>query len=159
MHPKPPEPRTAFAARPDLSFPVVIEGVVVHGDQRGRELGYPTANVEIPIGVVAPEGVFAGTVERADGTLFRSAISVGRRETFYADGGPSLVEAYLLDFAGDLYGEVLVVTLVQEIRPQVSFDSIGALIDQIEHDVEVVRAVVALSFETAGRGPTRTVQR
>jgi riboflavin kinase/FMN adenylyltransferase len=130
--------------RPDLVLPFVVGGIVVEGDRRGRELGYPTANVAVPAEVAAPEGVFAGAVQRADGTIYRSAISVGRRETFYSGSAPSLVEAYLLDFSGDLYGEHLRVELVRELRPQTRFDSIEALIEQIELDVVETRRCIDL---------------
>ena len=118
----------------------VVKGLVVHGDQRGRVLGYPTANVlpEEPV-PLPDEGVYAGWVERADGSVYASAISVGRRPTFYAPDGICLVEAYLLDFDGDLYGEVLRVEIVSRVRGQERFDSVEALIDQIRDDVAQVR--------------------
>jgi riboflavin kinase/FMN adenylyltransferase len=132
--------------RRDLVFPFVIEGVVVEGDRRGRELGYPTANVLIPRALGAPEGVFAGTVCRADGSLYRSAISIGRRETFYGEDAPSLVEAFLLDFAGGLYGEILTLEIALQLREQVRFSSVEELIAEIARDVMVVRrSIVVMS--------------
>jgi riboflavin kinase/FMN adenylyltransferase len=132
------------AQRPDLVLPTVVGGIVVEGDRRGRELGYPTANVLIAPEVAAPEGVFAGAVHRGDGTTYRSAISIGRRETFYPGSAPSLVEAHLLDFSDDLYGEHLRVELICELRPQTRFDSIEALIDQIRLDVAQTRFLIDL---------------
>jgi riboflavin kinase/FMN adenylyltransferase len=123
-------------------LPLLLGGIVVEGDHRGRELGYPTANVEVSAVTFAPEGVFAGTVQRADGTIYRSAISVGRRETFYDGTAPVLVEAYVLDFSGDLYGEHLRVELVGEIRGQRRFDDVEELIEQIESDVAWVRELI-----------------
>jgi riboflavin kinase/FMN adenylyltransferase len=137
-----------------LSFPFVIEGVVVEGDRRGRELGYPTANVVIPGTFGAPEGVFAGTVRRVDGSVYLSAISIGRRETFYDADAPSLVEAFLLDFSGDLYGEVLIVEVMHQVRDQMRFSSVESLIAEIGRDVEEVRRTVAppLRAETPASG-------
>ncbi len=123
----------------------IIEGIVVTGDQRGRELGFPTANVLVDENQVASsEGVFAGYVTRADGTIYASAISVGRRPTFYADTAQCLVEAHLLDFAGDLYGEHLIVEIVEHVRSQERFESVDELIDQIREDVANVRAIATL---------------
>ena len=139
--------RELIEIRPDLELPLTITGVVVHGAKRGRLLGYPTANIAVPTDIDAPEGVFAGTAKRADGTIYRSAISVGRRETFYSSA-PSLVEAYLLDFSDDLYGEVLSVELVCELRIQTRFDVITDLVTQIEQDVEDVRSLISLSGDT-----------
>jgi riboflavin kinase/FMN adenylyltransferase len=96
----------------------------------------------MPAGFDVPEGVFAGVVQRFDGTVHRSAISVGRRETFYGSTGVSLLEAFLLDFTDDLYGEVITVTLVAMLRGQERFDSIPGLIAQIELDVDTVRRTI-----------------
>jgi riboflavin kinase/FMN adenylyltransferase len=123
---------------------MLLGGTVVEGDHRGRELGYPTANVAAANWYRMPEGVFAGTVRLADGSLYRSAVSVGRRETFYAPGAPLLVEAFLLDFDGNLYGQNLRVELLSLIRPQRRFGSVHELIKQIEGDVAFVRSEVKL---------------
>jgi riboflavin kinase / FMN adenylyltransferase len=126
----------------DPGLPFRLAGIVIDGDHRGRELGYPTANVAMPAETVVPEGVFAGIVERRDGGVHRSAISVGRRETFYGSSGLILVEAFLLDFTDDLYGERLEVTLVNFLRGQEQFGSISDLVNQIEIDVESVRVLI-----------------
>jgi riboflavin kinase/FMN adenylyltransferase len=119
----------------------VVEGIVVEGDHRGRALGYPTANVENPPETDLPDdGVYAGTAERPNGEIYLAAISVGGRATFYGTGGARLVEAYLLDFDGDLYGERLRVTLLEVLRPQRKFDGIEPLIAQIRTDVAAVTA-------------------
>jgi riboflavin kinase/FMN adenylyltransferase len=123
----------------------VVEGVVITGDQRGRELGFPTANVVASEVVAATlEGVYAGYVTRADGSVYPSAISIGRRQTFYADDAHCLVEAHLLDFAGDLYGERIIVEIVEHVRAQERFDSVEELIMQIKKDVADVRAIAVL---------------
>jgi FAD synthase len=122
---------------------VVVEGVVVVGDRRGRELGFPTANVLTDDGTDLPiDAVYAGYVERADHTVYLSAISLGRRPTYY-EAGARLLEAHLLDFDGDLYGEVLKVTIVTEVRGQTRFSSSEELITQIRADVASVRSVLS----------------
>jgi riboflavin kinase/FMN adenylyltransferase len=128
---------------------VVVEGIVVEGDHRGRELGYPTANVASTPEIDLPDdGVYAGTATRENGDEYLAAISVGRRSTFYGSEGLRLVEAFLLDFDGDLYGERLVVTLVDFLRPQLTFDGVGELIDRIRADVAEVRASLSTRLLT-----------
>ena len=90
--------------------PVFVEGIVEHGDQRGRVLGFPTANVVIDSDV-ATDGVWAGIAE-VDGASYVAVVSVGRRATFYGCGGIRLLEAHLLDFAGDLYDRRIMVYAV-----------------------------------------------
>ncbi|HWD25392.1 MAG TPA: riboflavin kinase [Acidimicrobiales bacterium] len=121
----------------------VVEGIVVEGDHRGRQLGYPTANVQdLPDIQLPDDGVYAGTVERASGEIFLSAISVGTRATFYGSEGVRLVEAFLLDFDADLYGERLKVTMLELIRTQRKFDGVDELIEQIRADVEETRRLL-----------------
>jgi riboflavin kinase/FMN adenylyltransferase len=113
-----------------------IRGVVEHGDERGRTLGFPTANLAVAPGMIQPQdGVFAGFVHLDDGSSFDGAISVGRRTTFYGEAGVRLVEAHLLDFSDDLYGRVIVVELVEWLRGQVKFAGVDHLIDQLARDV------------------------
>lgn len=116
-------------------------GVVVEGDHRGRELGFPAANVKCANARWAPEGVYAGRVRRTDGSWWRSAVSLGRRETFYPGDAPILLEAYLLDFSGDLYGETLEVELLVHLRAQICFESIESLVEQLHDDVAATRTV------------------
>lgn len=117
----------------------VVEGIVVVGDRRGRQLGFPTANVETDGPVDLPEdGVYAGRFERADGAVHVCAISIGRRPTYYAEG-VRLLEAYLLDFDGDLYGEHVRVEVGPRVRLQQAFSSSDALIAQIQDDVGRIR--------------------
>lgn len=117
-----------------------VEGIVVVGDQRGRKLGFPTANVRIGADVNLADGVYAGVVERKDGTRQLAAISVGRRPHYY-QAGERLVEAYLLDFDDDLYGEQIRVEIGGLVREQRSFSSEQELIEQITSDVEAIRAL------------------
>lgn len=117
-----------------------ITGEVDHGDQRGRLLGFPTANIAIPQSGVR-NGVWAGTVHFGSQnrrSLYVAAVSIGDRPTYYARG-QSLLEANLLDYSGDLYGQTLVVTLRTFIRPQRRFAGTPQLVEQIQDDVARVR--------------------
>jgi riboflavin kinase/FMN adenylyltransferase len=121
-----------------------LQGVVGHGDKRGRELGYPTANLEVSKDMqVCADGVYAGWYLRPDGTRHQTAISVGRQPTFYGSRPFSLVEAYLLDFQGDLYDELGTVELVERLRQQERFASVEALVDQMASDVAQTRRALA----------------
>jgi riboflavin kinase/FMN adenylyltransferase len=115
-----------------------VRGIVSLGDQRGRTLGFPTANLAIA-GLAVSDGVFAGWLQRADGELHAAAISIGGRPTFYGRGGIRLVEAHVLDFDGDLYGEVVAVGLELRLRAQRRFDSIDELVAQLRADVTETR--------------------
>ncbi len=116
----------------------VITGVVVEGDRRGRQLGFPTANLRLAAVERLPaHGVYAARV------LGRpAAVSIGVRPTF-GSGHEPLVEVHVLDFAGDLYGRELTVELVDYLRPERCFGSVAALRAQITADVERVRQLVA----------------
>ena len=129
-----------------LARPHEVRGPVVRGDGRGGpELGFPTANLAVPGDIVLPaDGVYAGHFVRPDGTVHRAAISVGRRPTFYEPGSaPVLVEAYLLHFEGDLYGEAGRVTFAHRLRDEQRFDSIEALVAQMRVDVAATERVLA----------------
>lgn len=118
----------------------VIEGIVEHGDARGRTLGFPTANIALS-GTDAglDDGVWAARVQINSETWAVAAVSVGRRRTFYEGEGQRLLEAHLLDFDGDLYGQMLRIELVALLRDQRSFSGIDALIEQLHHDVAETR--------------------
>jgi riboflavin kinase/FMN adenylyltransferase len=116
-----------------LGRPPEVEGIVVRGDGRGRELGFPTANLDVPKGLlVPPDGVYAGSA--LDG---RAAVSIGTNPHF--DGVERRVEAHLLDFDGDLYGQRLVVEIWSAIREQRRFESLDELVAAIGDDVERTR--------------------
>jgi riboflavin kinase / FMN adenylyltransferase len=121
-----------------------VRGVVVHGDGRGGpELGYPTANLDVPAEVALPgEGIYACRYQRADGSVHGAAASVGHRPTFHARDGLPLLEAFLLDFEGDLYGERARVSFVARLRDEVAFSSADDLIAQMALDVAAARAVL-----------------
>jgi riboflavin kinase/FMN adenylyltransferase len=126
-----------------LGRPHEVRGVVAHGDERGRELGFPTANVSVPGDILLPaDGIYAGWFEREDGTVWPTAISLGRRPTFYAEAHVSLLEAHLLDFDGDLYDEHVRVRFVERLRGEVKFDSVDALIEQIRRDCDDARRIL-----------------
>jgi len=118
-------------------------GPVVTGDMRGRLLGFPTANVEVPNAMCHPaDGVYAGWYVRPDGSVHPCAINLGRRPTFYEHADHSLLEAHLLDFSGDLYGEPARVRFQSFLRSERKFDGIDALIAQLKHDIESTRRVL-----------------
>jgi riboflavin kinase/FMN adenylyltransferase len=120
-------------------------GPVVTGDMRGRLLGFPTANVEVPNAMCHPaDGVYAGWYVRPDGTVHPCAINLGRRPTFYEHADHSLLEAHLLDFSGDLYGEPARVRFQSFLRSERKFDGIDALIAQLKHDIESARRILGV---------------
>jgi riboflavin kinase/FMN adenylyltransferase len=117
--------------------PFEYTGVVQHGEKRGRALGFPTANLDGPEGtLVPPDGIYAGF---AGGVA--AAINVGVRPQFDSSLG-RLLEAHLLDFDGDLYGQVLRVQFLHRLRDEIRFGSVDALIQQIRLDVMRVRTVL-----------------
>ena len=123
-----------------LGRPHEVRGPVERGDARGRELGFPTANVSVPENVCLPaDGVYAGTFTGADGIERLAAISAGRRPTFYADAGLFLLEAHVLDFDGDLYGQQAKVRFTHHIRGQERFENVDDLIAQMRRDVDEAR--------------------
>jgi riboflavin kinase/FMN adenylyltransferase len=128
------------AAAAILGRPHEVWGTVERGDQRGRELGFPTANLAVPERVCLPaDGVYSGTYIGEGDVERLAAISLGRRPTFYAEAGMLLLEAYVLDFDGDLYGRRARVRFRRRIRGQERFDSVDDLIAQMARDVQAVR--------------------
>jgi riboflavin kinase/FMN adenylyltransferase len=132
-----------------LGRPHRVDGVVVRGDRRGRELGYPTANVESPPFTAIPsDGVYAGHLVTRDPRTGESrgrhpaAISVGTNPTF--QGSRRTVEAFVLDFTGDLYGEHVGVEFVQRLRPMAAFPDVGALVAAMDQDVADTRSVLGM---------------
>lgn len=132
--------RTAYDM---LGRPHEVRGVIGRGDSRARELGFRTANVAISEEVLLPaDGIYAGWYERADGSVHPSALSLGRRPTFYETADASLLEAHLLDFDGDLYGETARVRFVERLRDELKFDSVDALVQQMGRDCDRARGVL-----------------
>ena len=118
-----------------LGRPPEVEGIVVHGDHRGRLLGFPTANLQTPPGVLVPKlGIYAGAtiVAESGGSRRRSAISIGTNPTY--GGTERRAEAHLLDFDGDLYDRRLVVELWSRLRDEAAFTSEAELVEAIAAD-------------------------
>lgn len=115
-----------------------LSGRVIHGDRRGRELGFPTANVSLERQTAPLYGVFATTVTRGNETTPLPAVTnIGHRPVF--GGGPLLMETHLLDFDGDLYGELITVSLHKHLRDEQKFDSIAGLKTRIANDIAEAR--------------------
>jgi riboflavin kinase / FMN adenylyltransferase len=138
------------AATHALGRPHRLDGVVERGDQRGRKLGYPTANMRLePYAAVPADGVYAGRVVRLDrfgwtvphGLLGTTAISVGTNPTF--QGRERRVEAHILDFDGDLYGDQLGVEFTHRLRGMERYDTLDELVAQMDLDVAKARDLVA----------------
>lgn len=121
-----------------------LRGTVVHGDARGRTLGFPTANVAISDGMCLPaDGIYACWYRRPNGPRMAAAVNFGRRPMFYDAQPYSLLEAFVLDFDGDLYNESAQVEFVERLRAEAKFDSLEALIAQMGADVDRARAILA----------------
>jgi riboflavin kinase / FMN adenylyltransferase len=121
-----------------------VRGLVVQGDRRARDLGFRTANVAVPEDICLPaDGIYAGWYLRPDGVARPAALSLGRRPTFYEAADSSLLEAHLLAFDDDLYGEVARVRFVARLRDEERFDSAEALVVQMERDCEQARDLLA----------------
>jgi riboflavin kinase/FMN adenylyltransferase len=126
-----------------LGAPFTFAGEVVEGDRRGRTLGFPTANLVPQDGYVVPgHGVYACRAHTADGVVHVAATNVGVRPMFVTGRG-ELIEAFLVDFDGDLYGSVLRVEFLKRLRGEKRFESVEALVEQMGRDVEETRGIVA----------------
>jgi len=123
-----------------LGYPWFVSAEVVHGDKRGRELGYPTANLRLDPACGLKHGIYAVRVgvgeRRYDGVA-----SFGRRPMF--DQGTVLLEVFLFDFSADLYGEVIDVAFIDWIRPELKFDSVEDLVRRMNEDARLARAALA----------------
>jgi riboflavin kinase/FMN adenylyltransferase len=126
-----------------LGSPFTVAGEVVQGDQRGRTLGFPTANLVPRDGYVVPgHGVYACRAQTANGAVHVAATNVGVRPMFVTGRG-ELIEAFLVDFDGDLYGSQLRVEFLKRLRGEKRFESVDALVEQMGRDVEETRAIAA----------------
>lgn len=134
------------AANKLLGYRWFVTGEVIGGDRRGRELGFPTANLRLGPDCRLRHGIYAVRVRRADGTDHYGVASYGRRPTF--DNGAPILEVHLLDFSGDLYGERVTVTFIDWIRPELRFDSIDGLVAEMNRDREIARH----KLDEAGQG-------
>ena len=132
-----------------LGRPHRVDGVVVRGDRRGRDMGYPTANVESPPFTAIPaDGVYAGHLVTRDPRSgasrerFPAAISVGSNPTF--QGSRRTVEAFVLDYDGDLYGEHVGIEFVRRLRPMAAFPEVDALLAAMAKDVSDTRQILGM---------------
>lgn len=123
-----------------LGYRWFVEAEIVHGDKRGRQLGYPTANMKLPADCVLAHGIYAVRI-RIDGVLRDGVASYGRRPTF-GDGIPVL-EVFVFDFSGDLYGKTVDVAFIAYLRSERKFDTVDALVAQMNRDSDEARAAIA----------------
>ena len=138
------------AANHMLGRPHELRGVVVEGDRRGHTWGFPTANVAVPSDMLLPEpGICAGYLVRSDGSCLNAAIYLGNRPTVYGEEGEVVLEAHVLDWEGDLYGEHVAVRFTDRIRSDVAFNTFDELVEQIRLDCDEARRVLAERTATA----------
>jgi riboflavin kinase / FMN adenylyltransferase len=131
-----------------LGRPYAVTGEVASGARRGRQLGYPTANVAVPTGRQVPANGIYACWAWLEGQGFPAAVSIGTRPTF--DSGQRTVEAYLLDFNGDLYGQTLGLSFISRLRPELRFPDAAALVAQMDNDVQRTRAILSTPRDDAG---------
>ena len=125
-----------------LGYRYTVEAEVIGGKRLGRTLGFPTANMQLPPEVELRNGIYAVRFRRADGTLFDGVASFGRRPTVDSNGAP-LLETFVFDFSGDLYGETCTVTFFEHLRDELKFDGLEALVVQMKRDEEEARALLS----------------
>jgi len=129
-------------ARRLLGRPYSLQGIVIRGDGRGRKIGVPTANIDYPHEKIVPAlGIYAGWAY-VDDKRHRAAISIGINPTFTPDRQVPSVEAYILDFDEDIYGEQLKIEFIARLRDELKFDSVETLVEQIWRDVEETRKLL-----------------
>jgi riboflavin kinase/FMN adenylyltransferase len=131
-----------------LGGPWFVNGEVIHGEKRGRDLGYPTANIRLDKNCGLKHGIYAVRVGRGQGkdqVRFDGVASFGRRPTF--DDGAPLLEVFLFDFTGDLYGTMLDVAFIGFIRDELKFDHAETLVRQMDDDSARARAALAAAPE------------
>jgi len=125
-----------------LGYRFTVEGEVIGGEKLGRTLGFPTANMALPPETELKPGIYAVRFRRADSTLHDGVASYGRRPTVTENGAP-LLETYLFDFSGDLYGETCSVSFFGHLRDELKFDGLEPLVEQMKRDEEEARALLA----------------
>jgi riboflavin kinase/FMN adenylyltransferase len=125
-----------------LGYRFTVESEVIGGQQLGRALGFPTANMRLSPEATLKEGIYAVRFRRADGTLYDGVANFGRRPTVDDDGAP-LLETFVFDFSGDLYGEICAVSFFGFLRAEVKFDGLDALVAQMKRDEAEARALLA----------------
>ncbi|MCO6186978.1 bifunctional riboflavin kinase/FAD synthetase [Rhizobium sp. L1K21] len=125
-----------------LGYRYTVEGEVIHGKKLGRTLGFPTANMVLPEGAELKPGIYAVRLRRADGTLHDGVASYGHRPTV-DDEGAALLETFVFDFDGDLYGEQVAVSFFGYLREELKFNGLEALVDQMNIDKEEARGLLS----------------
>jgi riboflavin kinase/FMN adenylyltransferase len=125
-----------------LGYRFTVEGEVIGGQKLGHTLGFPTANMRLSPETTLKEGIYAVRFRRADGTLHDGVASFGRRPTVDDDGAP-LLETFVFDFSGELYGEICAVSFFGFLRSEVKFDGLDALVTQMKRDEAEARALLA----------------
>lgn len=125
-----------------MGHPYRLQGLVSHGDQRGRGIGFPTANLEYAREKVMPVGGIYACRAYLGGERHMAAVNLGTNPTFTPDKQTFNVEAYLLDFNRDIYGEMMRLEFVARLREEMRYDSVETLIRQIRLDVEQTRAIL-----------------
>ncbi len=126
-----------------LDRPYQLTGPVIHGDGRGKRIGIPTANIDTgPEKLIPGAGVYACLAHVSDKTL-PAAVNVGTRPTFISADKKSHVEAYILNYSGDLYNQQLSIDFVERLRGEERFDSVAQLIDQIDADIKQTQEIIA----------------
>ena len=133
-----------------LGYRFLVRGEVVHGEKRGRDLGFPTANMKLPPETELRHGIYAVRAT-VDGMTYGGAANFGRRPQF--DNGAPLLETYLLDTDLDLYGKVIEIEFVAFIRPEERFESVEALVDRMHVDVAETRDRLAKAGASTGSDP------
>jgi len=130
------------AAASDLGRYFFVAGPVIHGDGRGQALNIPTANIQVPAGKLIPANGIYATWAWVDGKKYPAATSIGVRPTFTPEESVSHVEAHLLDFKRDLYGQLIKLEFVEYLRPEEKFPSAEGLLEQIQRDIEKTREIL-----------------
>lgn len=124
-----------------MGHPYQLRGTVIRGDQRGRTIGFPTANLRYADDKLIPAGGIYACWAHVRGEKFQAAVNIGTNPTFTPDKQTLSVEAYLLDFDAEIYEEEIRLEFIQRLRDEMKYDSVEALIRQINHDVETTRAI------------------
>lgn len=139
-----------------LGRPPSATGIVIHGDKRGRMLGVPTANVDVEAGTIFPgRGVYVARVRVAD-AWFRAAVNIGHNPTFQSRDEPTThvtVEAFLLDFDGDVYDEEIRLDFLHKIRDERRFDAVAELVAQMRRDIAAAGSLVDPELDAVGLAP------
>lgn len=132
------------AANSLLGHPFALEGTIVEGQQIGRTIGFPTANLRVENGYITPGGgVYAAKASLADGSEFPAMVNIGRRPTVDTPNAPTTIEAHILDFSGNLYGQPLTLDFAARLRNEKRFSSLAELQSAIAADAAAARKVLS----------------